>query len=143
MDVLRDLFSFLARLIIGVVFIAHGLQKFLEYGVAGTARSFGKIGIPLPTVAAWYAALVEVVGGVAFIIGVALPLFGVLLALNMAGALYFVHLDGGLIGPGGAELVLILGLTSLALGFSGGRWSLDHAMFGRRRKPAEESASAA
>lgn len=132
--------SFAARLAIGIVLMAHGLQKLLGAGVQGTAQGFGKIGIPLPTVAAWYATLVELVGGALFILGLALPVVGVLIALNMAGALYFVHLEHGLFAPQGYEYVLVLGLASLALGFHGGRWAIDHALFGRRRQRASAEA---
>lgn len=127
----RDLFLLVGRVVIGVVFIAHGLQKFLQWGISGTAGSFGQMGIPLPGVSAWVAALVETVGGAALIVGVALPVTGVLLALNMLGALVFYHLPHGFFASdadGGIEYVLVLAAASLALGFRGGAFALDNAL---------------
>jgi putative oxidoreductase len=142
MGVLGDFFAFVGRLGVGAVLVAHGLQKFLQWGIAGTGASFAEMGIPVPEIAAWFSALVELVGGAALIVGLALPLFGILIAVNMAGAVLFVHLPYGLFAPQGFELPLVVGLAALALGFNGGRWSIDYALFGRtrqRREPAPAS----
>ncbi|HUQ56809.1 DoxX family protein [Lentzea sp.] len=125
----KDVAALIGRIAIGVIFIAHGWQKFTEFGMAGTAGSFDKMGVPLPTLSAWFAASVELVGGVALIAGVALPVVGVLLAFDMVGAWIIVHLPNGLIGEGGAELVIALGAAALALGFNGGAYSLDRVLF--------------
>lgn len=58
-----DLAILVARIGIGAVFVAHGWQKLVTYGMDGTAASFDQMGVPLPTLAAWFAALVELVGG--------------------------------------------------------------------------------
>ncbi|MHA6799527.1 DoxX family protein [Bounagaea algeriensis] len=142
MRVLRDLFALIARIGIGVVLIAHGWQKFAEWGIAGTAQSFRGMGVPLPTVSAWFAALVELVGGVLLILGLLLPLVGIAVAVDMAGAALFVHAGQGLFVPDGIELVLVLGVAALALGFGGGRLSLDHGLFGRRSTRAAEQVRA-
>jgi putative oxidoreductase len=131
----RDLALLIARIAVGVVFIAHGAQKFLQWGIDGTATSFGQMGIPVPGVSAWGAALIETLGGAALVLGVALPAAGVLLALNMLGALVLVHLGNGLFSSGGGfEYVLVLAVASLALGFNGGRFALDRAVGGSRRE---------
>lgn len=131
----RDLVLLLARVVVGVVFIAHGLQKFLQWGIDGTAASFAGMGIPLPTVSAWAAALIETVGGAALLAGLALPLAGVLLAANMVGALLLAHLGNGLfVSGGGYEYVLVLAVAALALGFSGGTFTLDRTLGGARRE---------
>ena len=116
-------------MVIGAVFIAHGLQKFLVWGISGTADSFGQMGIPLPGVSAWVAALVETAGGVALVLGAALPVAGVLLALNMIGALVLYHLPNGFFASdadGGIEYVLVLAAAALVLGFRGGAYALDN-----------------
>jgi putative oxidoreductase len=132
-----DLLLLVGRVVIGAVFIAHGLQKFLEWGIAGTAQSFGQMGIPVPGVSAWVAALVETVGGAALVVGVGLPVAGVLLALNMLGALVFYHLPTGFFvsdADGGIEYVLVLAAASLVLAFRGGAYTLDNAL--TRKKDA-------
>ncbi|AHI01291.1 DoxX family protein [Kutzneria viridogrisea] len=125
MDRIRNLIALVARVGIGVIFIAHGWQKFNEYGISGVTASFTKMGIPMPGVSAWFAATVELLGGAALIVGIGLPVVGVLIAIDMAGAFLFVHASAGLISEGGSELVIALGLAALYLGFAGGRYSLD------------------
>lgn len=135
MERLKDVTALIARIGVGVVFIAHGWQKISEWGLDGTAASFEKMGVPLPTLSAWFAAVVEVGGGLALVLGVALPIAGLLLAVDMAGALAIVHLPNGLLGQGGYELVLVLGVAALALGFNGGAYALDRVLF-RKKSPA-------
>lgn len=125
----KDVAALIGRIGIGIVFVAHGWQKWTEYGLAGTGASFEKMGVPLPSVSAAFAATIELAGGLALIAGLALPIVGVLLALNMAGAWVLVHLPNGLLGEGGAELVIVLGAAALALGFNGGAYALDRVLF--------------
>ncbi|WP_019810444.1 DoxX family protein [Saccharomonospora halophila] len=129
----RDLALLVGRLIVGAAFLAHGLQKFLEWGIGGTATTFDRMGVPLPEVSAWISALVETLGGLALILGLALPVVGVALAAVMLGAMYFVHLGQGFFAAdGGIELVLVLGASALALGFNGGRFAVDRLLNGSR-----------
>ncbi len=123
----RDVALLAARVGIGVIFVAHGWQKFATWGMDGTATSFAQMGVPMPEVSAWFAATVELVGGAALVLGAAVPVFGVLLAFVMAGALVIVHAGSGIfVDQGGFELVLALGAGALVLAAVGaGRWSLD------------------
>lgn len=131
----RDLALLVARLGVGVILIAHGWQKLSDQGLAGTAAGFGQMGVPLPTVSAYYATFVELVGGVALILGLALPLVGLLVALDMAGALVLVHLPNGLFASeGGFELVLAIGAGAVAIAAAGsGRFGLDHYLLRRSK----------
>lgn len=132
---ISDLATLLARVVVGAVFIAHGLPKAADFH--GTVSGFGALGIPLPEVAAVTAVVVEVGGGFALIAGFLLPLAGVALAGMMGAAYYFAHLGEPLVG--GYEFLLVLAASALALGFSGGRYSLDRLLpWGRGHK--QESA---
>ncbi|MDR7275417.1 DoxX family protein [Catenuloplanes atrovinosus] len=144
MTLARDLAILLARIGIGAVFIAHGWQKLVTNGVDGTAGFFGSVGIPLPTAAAWFAALLEVGGGAALILGLLTPVFGVLLALNMLGAYVFVHAGKGMfVADGGAELVLALGVGALMIAAVGaGRFSVDALLTPMVRRRTAEPATA-
>jgi putative oxidoreductase len=126
----RDLVLLIARAGLGVVFIAHGWQKFRTNGLDGTAAAFEQMGVPAPTLSAYYAAAVELVGGAALVLGVLTTVAGVLLALDMAGAFLFVHMSNGVfVADGGWELVVVLGLFSLALAAIGaGRFSVDNTL---------------
>ncbi|ASO19900.1 putative oxidoreductase [Actinoalloteichus hoggarensis] len=142
---LRDLVLLAARLGLGIVMIAHGWQKFSEWGIDGTAASFEGMGIPLPGLAAWFAALVEFGGGIALVVGLAVPIVGVLVAANMAGAWLFVHTGNGIfVSEGGFELVLVIIVGALLLAVHGaGAFSIDRFLAplvtraGRNRVPAD------
>ena len=136
-DQARPVVLLLARVAIGVIFLVHGYQKFATMGIAGTTKFFESVGIPLAGVAAPAVATLEVVGGLALILGAALPIAGTLLALNMVGAIVFVHGANGLAGEGGYEFVLALAAASLAVGFTGGgAFALDNVLLRRRSAPA-------
>lgn len=75
----RDLAILIARIGLGVVFVAHGWQKFFEYGVNATQESFADMGVPLPDISAIAAATIELAGGFALIVGLATPVAGFLL----------------------------------------------------------------
>ncbi|MDX1578403.1 MAG: DoxX family protein [Gemmatimonadota bacterium] len=117
------------RIVIGIIFLAHGGQK-LTGGLEGTIGFFGQLGIPLPTLAAWFIALLETLGGVALIVGYLVTPIAVLLAIHMVMGIFLVHLSNGfwVIGPGtgGIEFNLVLAAGLLALVFAGaGTWSLQ------------------
>ncbi|ASR38938.1 DoxX family protein [Prauserella marina] len=137
----RDVTALAGRVAVAVVFLAHGLDKW-NAGLGATTDMVEAMGIPLPTLSAIFLIAVEVIGSIAFILGIALPLVGIGYAVAGLGALFFVHLDAGLTGAGGYELVLVLALAGLALGFNGGRLSLDHLLFGRRKAAAREQSVA-
>lgn len=131
----RDVVALIARIGVGVVFVAHGWRKLFTDGIAETAAGFGEAGVPLPTLSAWLVALVELLAGVALIIGLVVPIAGTLLAAVMLGAYVFVHAGQRIfVDEGGAELVVALGVASLLLAATGaGRFGLDHLLAGRRR----------
>lgn len=108
------------RVVIGVIFIAHGLPK-ITGGIGGTAGFFGQLGIPAPTLAAWFIALLETVGGLAILVGFLTTPIAALLGIHMLTGIILVHAPNGfyVIGPGqgGIELnlLLIAGLAALIL----------------------------
>jgi putative oxidoreductase len=123
------------RVIAGFLFAAHGWQKFNEFTIAGTQASFAKMGVPAAELAAPVVATLELVGGIALILGVLTRIFAALLALDMLGALFLVHAPAGIFAAtGGYELVLLLAAGALAIALTGaGKVSADQALFGRSR----------
>jgi putative oxidoreductase len=111
----------IGRVVLGITFIAHGWQKFHENGMDATAQGFEGLGIPAPTLSAYFTVGAELIGGSLLILGALLPLAGLWLAVVMLGAMFYVHLDGGFYSMnGGYEYVLMLAAVSIAIGFSGG-----------------------
>ncbi|OWY79946.1 MULTISPECIES: DoxX family protein [Rhodococcus] len=123
----RDLGILVARLVLGVIFLAHGLQKFDSWGYEGTKAGFEGMGVPAPAVSAFVATWIEILGGLALILGVLVPVFGVLLFLLMLGAFFVVHVENGIyVGDGGFELVAALGAGALLLAAVGaGAFGVD------------------
>jgi putative oxidoreductase len=130
----RDAALLVARLLLGVVLIAHGWQKVFTFGLGGTAQAFTGMGVPLAPVSAAYAGIVELVGGALILVGAATALVGVLVVLDMLGAALLVHvMNGVMVSDGGWELVGVIGALALVLAAVGaGRYSVDHALAGRR-----------
>lgn len=139
MQPLREVTLLLARVVVGATFLAHAYQKVVTNGMGATADGFAEMGIPLPGAAAWFALLVEGLGGIALVLGALLPAAGVLLAAVMLGAWAGAHTGAGFyVTDGGFEYVLVLAAVSLALGFSGPRWALDAVLLrGGRRAEGE------
>ncbi|WIE76189.1 DoxX family protein [Curtobacterium sp. MCSS17_007] len=114
------------RIVLGVVFIAHGAQKFTQ-GISGVAQGFAGMGVPLAEVAAPVVAGLELVGGVLLVLGVATRVVGLLLAVDMVVAGLLAHATAGFFAQdGGFEYVLVLAVASLAIALTGpGRFSVD------------------
>ena len=121
------------RVVAGFLFAAHGWQKFSEFTIPGTQAAFTQMGVPAAQVAAPVVATLELVGGIALILGVLTRVFAALLAVDMLGALFLVHASAGVFAAtGGYELVLILAAAALAVALVGaGKVSVDKVLFGR------------
>lgn len=123
----RDLGLLIARVALGVVFFAHGWQKLFQYGLDGVTQSFTQMGVPAPALSAYFAAFAELGAGALLIAGLATPIAAAVLALDMAGAFFTVHMGNGIfVSENGYELVLVLGAGAAAIALLGaGRFSAD------------------
>lgn len=112
------------RVVVGFVFVWHGLGKlvgppFAGGGMEGTIGFFTQLGIPMPNIAAWGVALAETLGGVALILGVAAPLAALVLAVDMAVAILMLKFKLGKGFAGGYELESVLLAGLLCVFFAG------------------------
>ena len=150
----RELMSYAPvplRWMIGFGFLYHGVPKLSMDGHAAFNQNLQGMGVPAPELMAWALALLEVLGGLALILGVLTRAVAVLLIVEMVVAALKVHGPNGfgiihIVGQGpsgpifgmpGYELNLLYIAPLLSLTLSGpGRWSL-----GRARRVAEHDAA--
>jgi uncharacterized membrane protein YphA (DoxX/SURF4 family) len=76
----------LVRLVVGVVFLTEGIQKFLFPAALGVGR-FAKIGIPSPEVMAPFVGVVEIVCGSLLIVGLLTRLAAIPLVIDISVAI--------------------------------------------------------
>ena len=134
---LTDVALLLLRLVVGVVFICHGAQKvfgvFGGPGMAGFTGMLEQMGIPYAALAAWAAALAELVGGGLLLIGLLTRLAAIPPLANMLVAAAVVHRNAFDAQQNGMEYAVTLAVVLVALILTGaGRFSAD-ALFRRRR----------
>ncbi|HYL80096.1 MAG TPA: DoxX family protein [Candidatus Acidoferrum sp.] len=98
----------LLRVVVGVVFLAHGGQKLFVWGFGNAAVFLGKIGVPAPLLSAVVVSLVEFLGGLTLVLGLYTRWAAALLAFDMLVAILTVHLRGGFFLPAGFEFALTL-----------------------------------
>lgn len=121
---------FLLRIVLGISFFVHGLVKF-QGGIGNTAGWFESIGIP--GFLAYVVGTIELVGGIALILGLGTRIVSALLAVVMIGAILKVKLAIGFLGTAemaGYELDLAFLVIALFLAVNGSKlWSVDGAFF--------------
>ena len=126
-----DLALLIIRVVLGVIFIAHGAQKLFGWyggsGIAGTVGMMGKLGTAHPVLLAWTAALSEFFGGLFVLLGLLTPLAAALIVSVMLTAIVNVHFKNGFFNSNrGYEFNLSLIALSLALILAGaGTFSID------------------
>lgn len=127
----------LVRMIVGGVFLAEGIQKFLFAEALGVGR-FTKIGIPAPEIMAPFVGVVEIVCGTLLLAGLLTRLATIPLAIDILVAIATTKIpilvDRGfwaMVHEARTDYSMLLGLIVLYL-IGAGRWSLDSLL--ERRK---------
>jgi putative oxidoreductase len=118
------------RLILGIVFVAHGAQKLFGWfggsGINGTGEFFANLGLTPGVPLAALSGAGELVGGLLMLVGVLIPLGALILTIDMLVAIGWRTSKLGFISGGGVELNLLILMIVLALVLLGpGRYSLD------------------
>jgi len=83
----------LGRLLMSSLFIWAGVHKLLNPG--GTAQYFTAAHIPAPEISVWIAIVIELVGGVAILVGFMTRWVGLILAIFCLVTAFGVHLVNG------------------------------------------------
>lgn len=95
----------LLRIVLGLVFLANGFTKF-QGGIGNTAGWFESIGIP--GFLAYAVGTIELVGGIALILGIGTRVVSLLLGIIMLGAIFTVNLSAGFLNGYVFDLVLLI-----------------------------------
>lgn len=132
------------RLVLGIVFFAHGAQKTLGwfggYGFSGTMKFFTQVAhIPAPL--AFLAICAEFLGGLGLIVGLLTRVAAFGITCNMLVAIFAVHLPNGLFmnwtgqqkGEGFEYHLLVLAITVTLMIRGAGALSVDHALAEKSR----------
>lgn len=93
----NEIGALILRVTLGAIFFIHGVVKF-QGGIENTAGWFASLGLPGAT--AYGVALLEIIGGILLIIGLATRLVSTLFAILMIGATLKVKLAIGFLGNG-------------------------------------------
>lgn len=114
------------RVTLGVLFLAHVAMKIFVFTPAGFVNYFASLGLP-----AWLAYAVmalELIGGVALVLGIHAPLVALPLAAEMLGTIIIVHGKNGWMfmnKGGGWEFPALWTIALIALYLLGdGAWAL-------------------
>lgn len=121
------------RIVAGIALILHGLPKI--QGIEQTQGFFSNI-VGIPPELAYPIALLEIIGGIALVIGLATRIASILFIIEMLGAILLVKIDKGFVG--GFELELLILVIALSLLLSGpGRISIERDVLKREIFPVK------
>lgn len=112
------------RLALAAALLYHGLPKVMNF--EATVSGYQSMNVPAPTLTVAFSILAEVVGGILILLGVAVDIAGVLVVINMLGAIFTVHWPNGFdFTKGGWEHPFTILAMALAVALAGpGRTSL-------------------
>ncbi len=112
------------RVVVGITFALHGWQK-VSAGNEAIAGFLDSLGIPAAGFFAFVVTYVELLGGIALILGVLTHWAAKLLLIDMAVALFTAHISSGFFLPAGYEFVLLLAAACFSIMITGpGKWAL-------------------
>lgn len=81
------------RVMSGALFLTHAALKIFVFTPAGTAKFFESVGVPWQV--AYLTILVEVLGGLALVLGLYVRQAAALLSVVLLGAIFSVHIHNG------------------------------------------------
>ncbi len=118
----KDYAYFIFRVLVGLLFLQHGLQKLFGMFGGKSAELFSIMGL---------AGIIEFLAGISIALGIFARFGAFFAALQMAVAYFMAHAPQGLIPIlNMGELALLYFAAFLAImAFGARRWSLDKAIF--------------
>jgi len=128
-----DVAMLVLRILLGVVFIPHGMQKIL--GFSGTMQMF-TTNLHIPWVFAFLAIMAEFLGSWGLITGLLTRVAAFGIAVNMVVAVYMLHWQNGFFmnwfgtqkGEGYEYHILVVAIALALMIRGGGKWSIDRIL---------------
>ncbi len=118
------------RLMVGLVFLSEGIQKFLFPAVRGAGR-FDKIGLPFPDILGSFVGSIEILCGILILFGLFTRLAGtttfiIMIVAIVTTKLEILSIDGfwQMMHSSRTDWAMLLGSLFLILK-GGGNWSVD------------------
>ena len=134
-----DTSTLILRVLLGIVFLPHGLQKvfglFGGYGYTGTMGFFtGPLGIP--ALFAFLAIAAEFLGSLGLITGLFTRIAALGIGVTISVAALMLHVQNGFFmnwfgnqkGEGFEYHILVAAITAVLVIKGGGKWSLDRVL---------------
>jgi putative oxidoreductase len=141
----NDTATMILRVLLGVVFFPHGMQKLLGwfggYGFSGTMGFFtGQMGVP--ALFAFLAIMAEGLGSLGLLTGLLTRIAAFGITVNMVVAVYMIHWHNGFFmnwfgamtsagkpaGEGFEYHILVVAIGIALMIRGGGKWSVDRAI---------------
>jgi putative oxidoreductase len=137
--VVQDVGLLVARLVLGLVLIGHGWQRF-SHGMTATVDALTRYGLPEPQLFAWGATVLEVVGGALLIFGLLTPVVAAFVVAEQVMVIAWLKWQNGLWkATDGIEYsVVLVALALILVVFGAGRTGVDQ-LFRRGKKTAATS----
>ena len=129
--------GFITRVTIGLILFPHGAQKLLGifggFGFTGTMGFFTGT-LHLPWIIGFLVILIEFVGSISLLLGIATRISSALLIILMIGIIFTSHIDNGFFmnwlgnqkGEGYEYHLLVIGLSIATFVNGSGKYSVDH-----------------
>ncbi len=148
-----DTATAILRIVLGVVFFAHGAQKMLGwfggYGLSATMGAFTRM-MHIPAPLAFLAIAAEFFGGIGLIVGFLTRIAAFGIWVNMVVAIvavhrffgFFMNWSGAQKGEGVEYHILVLAMTLLLMIRGAGAFSIDHAISAARTERDPEARAA-
>ncbi len=116
-----DYFYFVFRVVIGLLFLLHGISK-IQMLSQGKITLVSLIGLAM---------IIEVAGGVMILLGLLTRYVSLITAVEMIVAFFKAHVPQGInpLTNGGEPAVLFFVAFIVLLAYGAGKWSLDNKIF--------------
>jgi len=129
-EIAVDLATLILRLSLGVIMISHGIPKIKKREVLGKKWN-DHYGVPKATI--WLTGILQIVGGLALLVGLFTSLTSLILVLDMLAALFVCVFNSHHREPfnsvtpvkGWDVNLLLVGALFAVMLLGGGKWSLD------------------